>query len=128
MNIKPAYQVHELCYALNIVGEMKVLVEPNKFFNHNLLNILVDEFDSSPDKSKSGQQTRTTNNEKVFSCLVPSLKRVIVLDEGKAYSISDVMSWNLDRVILSLVSQTHNVASSSRTSQYSIHFGDDGQY
>lgn len=90
MNIKPAYQVHELCYALNIVGEMKVLVEPNKYFNHNLLNILVDEFDSSPDKSKSGQQTRTTNNEKVFSCLVPSLKRVIVLDEGKAYSIRSV--------------------------------------
>lgn len=48
MNIKPAYQVHELCYALNIVGEMKVLVEANKYFNHNLLNILVDEFDSSP--------------------------------------------------------------------------------
>lgn len=35
----------------------------------------------------------------------------------------NVMSWNLERVTLSLVSQTHNVASSSKTSQYSIHFG-----
>ncbi|KAI9563304.1 hypothetical protein GHT06_010762 [Daphnia sinensis] len=65
---------------LNAV-EMKVLVEPNKYYNQNLLNILVDEFDSSSGESKSGQQTQATNSEKVFSrflfqnvdCAMPSM-------------------------------------------------------
>lgn len=79
MNINPAYRLHELRHALNLVSP-RALVISEKFRSQSLVDI-VRELQQSPQHPEKKQPAG--GNELFSSPLAPSLERVIVLSDER---------------------------------------------